>query len=86
MNMDVARPDGSIENWSTEHGKKVISTGGKRDEDIAAELKAELRPHLEAIVALQNKAAGHGMQIGFQLARDQYGRNFVQTIDVVKPL
>jgi len=65
---------------------EVISLTGKRDEDIAAELKAELRPHIEAAAAVMNKASSHGMQICFQLARDQYGRNFIQTIDVVKPL
>lgn len=65
---------------------EVITTEGKRDQDIAAMLRADIRPLLEGIAAKQNEAARHGLQIGFQLARDTFGRHFVQSIDIIKPL
>jgi hypothetical protein len=65
---------------------EIVTTNGRRDEDIAAELRAELRPLLESVAAIQNRATKHGLQIGWQLARDAFGRNFVQSIEVIKPL
>jgi hypothetical protein len=56
------------------------------DKKLAAELRAEMRALLEKIAELQNRAARAGMQVGFALARDQFGRNFVQSVDVVKIL
>lgn len=64
---------------------EVISTG-RRDEDVATELRAEMRPLLQSVVDLQNRATRLGVVVGFQLARDQLGRNFIQSIDVIKPL
>jgi hypothetical protein len=67
-------------------GTVYLATTGKTDTDVAAEFKAELRPLLDKIAAMQNRAAQLGLQLGFQFARDQFGRSFVQSVDVVKPL
>jgi hypothetical protein len=68
------------------HPTVEVAFTGKRDEDVATELRAEVQPLLEQVVALQNRAAKAGMILGFALSRDQFGRNFVQSIDVIKPL
>jgi hypothetical protein len=58
----------------------------RSDADLAEEFRAEMRPILDQLVALQNRAARAGLQVGCAIVRDQFGRFFVQTIEVVKPL
>ena len=64
----------------------VTLVAGQSDVDLAAEIRAEMRPLLDRVVEVQNRASRAGLQIGFQLARDQFGRSFFQSVDVFKPL
>ena len=64
----------------------VARVTSRPDADVARELREELRPLLDQVLAVQNKAQRAGLQLGFQIARDNFGRNFVQTIEVIKPL
>jgi hypothetical protein len=64
----------------------VTLVAGQSDVDLAAEIRAEMRPLLDRVVEVQNRASRAGLQVGFQLARDQFGRSFVQSVDVFKPL
>ena len=56
------------------------------DADLAASFREDMRKALDVIVNLQNSAEKANMQIGFMLARDQFGRNFVQSINIFKIL
>ena len=59
---------------------------GQSDADKAAAYRAEITPLLERVVEVVARAKKDGLNIGFNISPDQYGRPKIQTIDVVKPL
>jgi hypothetical protein len=59
---------------------------GKTDADLAAEFRAELRPLVEQIAKIMERARRHGLNTGFAITWDAYGRAIVQQIDVTRPL
>jgi len=61
-------------------------TPGKTDADLAAELRAMLRPLLEEVVLHLNSASQSGLQVNFQIGRDGYGRSALIALDVVRLL
>lgn len=56
------------------------------DADFAREAKERVRAAFEPIVEVMNEATRRGLMLNFMIARDQFGRAFVQTIDVVRYL
>lgn len=59
---------------------------GKTDAETAAEFRSALRPLLEQIAAIMADARRKGMNVGWAIAFDQYGRPQITSIDVTKPL
>lgn len=57
---------------------------GKRDEDVAAELKAKIRAKLEEVCPLLIEARRAGFVPQFQLGVDQAGRDVVQSLSLAK--
>jgi hypothetical protein len=62
-----------------------VQTKGS-DREVAEEIRAELRPVLEAAAAIQQRARARGLDIGWQIVTDQFGRIQVGPISVTKPL
>lgn len=58
----------------------------KTDVEKAAAYRAELRPLLEKVVAVLQRARNEGMNISWAMGPDQYGRMQVPNIDVTRPL
>ena len=56
------------------------------EKEIAEGLRAELRPVLEAAAAIQQRARAHGLEVGWNIGTDQFGRIQVGPISVTKPL
>lgn len=56
------------------------------DAEIAKELRAEARVHLDELCATMNRARVHGLTMGFNIGNDQYGRYVCPDISVVRPL
>jgi hypothetical protein len=66
---------------------KVVSLEPRpNDADLAKQYRERMRLALEPVVALMNEASANGLEIGFQLGRDQYGRHIVMPIGVARPL
>jgi hypothetical protein len=66
----------------TEAIAKLMPT--KSDADAADELKVLARPMLEQLCALQGRARSMGMRLEFAIGVDQYGRDVVSALNVVK--
>jgi hypothetical protein len=58
----------------------------KTDAEMAQEIRAELRPLLEQIASIMGRARKSGMNIGWAIGWDNYGRAVINQIDVNKPL
>lgn len=58
----------------------------KTDEDLAREVREELRPLLEDACEVMNRAIAHGLDVTFMVNRDQHGRMRIASITVVRPL
>lgn len=56
------------------------------DRERASDYRARLAPVLEQAAAILNEAAGEGIDVSFQMPRDQYGRWTVPQINVVRVL
>lgn len=56
------------------------------DLDLAHSYEAALRAALGPVVQILNDAQAHGLQLSFQVGRDQFGRHVVTGIGVVRPL
>ena len=56
------------------------------DADLANQYRARMRAILEPAALLMAEARAHGLEIGFSIATDQYGRPFIPPITVTKPL
>ena len=56
------------------------------DRDRAADYRARLGHVLEQAAAILNEAAREGIEVSFQMPRDQYGRWTVPQINVVRVL
>jgi hypothetical protein len=56
------------------------------DRDRAADYRARLAPVLEQAATILNEAAREGIEVSFQMPRDQYGRWTIPTINVVRVL
>lgn len=56
------------------------------DRDRAVDYRGRLAPLLEQAAAVLNEAAREGIEISFQMPRDQYGRWAIPTINVVRVL
>jgi hypothetical protein len=67
-------------------GEPVALVPGKPDPELAAELRADLRPLLEQIAAIMSKARRNGLNVAWAITWDQFGRPVIQTIDVMRPL
>jgi hypothetical protein len=56
------------------------------DADLAADLRKRLEAVLQQAVELINEGNRHGLQVGFAVNRDQFGRNRVAEITIYRPL
>lgn len=63
-----------------------LATTGRPDRDIAIDLRERVRSRLADILPLMDEANRAGMRIEFMLAVDNFGRNIVQRIVVLKEL
>ena len=60
-------------------------TPTKPDSEVAAELRAELMPILKQVCDILDRARASGLNIGYSITPDQYGRH-AAVIQIVKPL
>lgn len=58
----------------------------KTDADIAAELRAEMAPHIAEVCKVMEKAHSSGMQISFALNPDAFGRYIPPFVNITKAL
>lgn len=58
----------------------------KTDAETAAEIRAGLRPLLEQVANIMADARRRGLNVGWAISFDQYGRPQITSIDVTKPL
>ena len=58
----------------------------KNDRDIAADLRKRAETLLAPMVELMNEAAREGMQMGWAIQRDQFGKFRLVEFSIVKPL
>ena len=58
----------------------------KTDADIAAELRAEIAPHIANVCKVMEKSLTLGMQISFALNPDGFGRYIPPFVNVTKAL
>lgn len=57
------------------------------DANLAAQALAEVAPLLDQIVSVMNKyRSKHGLNVGFSVQLDGYGRHKSMAIDVTRPL
>jgi hypothetical protein len=59
---------------------------GPTDADRATDLKRRAEAALAPVVEIMNEAARHGLVLGWAINRDQFGRNRIEQITVLKPL
>lgn len=65
----------------------VISIPSRdEDEATAAKLRGEMKPHLDSLAEILNRAVRSGLDVGFSIPRDQNGRFFVGAVVVSRPL
>lgn len=58
----------------------------KTDADLAIELRAEMRPHLDELCKIITRASQMGLMVNFAIGKDQFGRTICPEIAVVRPL
>lgn len=56
------------------------------DADKAADVRAKLRPLLDKVCEIITQARRDNLVVTFNLGPDQYGRQQVGTLDILKPL
>lgn len=64
----------------------VNITVGQTDADLAQEIRDEMAPHLAALCKCMDKARSHGMQAGFSLVPDAFGRHNPPFVIITKAL
>jgi hypothetical protein len=64
----------------------VMVEGRPSDAELAKLYRERLSVALPAICDLLNEALAQGLRIDFQIARDQFGRSFIQPISIYRPL
>lgn len=58
----------------------------KGDAEVAAEIRADLKPLLEQVAVVMARARKAGFNTGWSIGWDAYGRPIVNAIDITKPL
>lgn len=64
----------------------VALVPGRTDAEIADEIRRELRPALEEVASVFMMARRHGLNVGFAIEWDSFGRAVIGSINVTKPL
>jgi hypothetical protein len=59
---------------------------GPTDTQLAADLKKRTEAALAPVMEIMNEASRHGLVLGWAINRDQFGRNRIEQITVLKPL
>jgi hypothetical protein len=59
---------------------------GPTDVERAADLKKRAEEALAPVTEIMNEASRHGLVLGWAINRDQFGRNRIEQITVLKPL
>jgi hypothetical protein len=67
-------------------GRLVTLAPGKSDAEAAAEIRAEAGDALKRLCDIMDRAKAAGLAVTFRIGPDQFGRNVVQEIAVVRPL
>jgi hypothetical protein len=58
----------------------------KSDKELAADLRMKMEYALNAVCEIMREADQTGLQISFNLGRDQYGRQAITALNIVRPL
>ena len=58
----------------------------KSDKDLADEYRQRLREAFRPILDIMDEASKNGLLVGFNIARDPFGKAIIQEIQVNKPL
>jgi hypothetical protein len=61
-------------------------TPSKPDAQLAEEIRAELVVALGVVSEIMNRANAHGLQIAFNMGRDQFGRNKLHELQIMRIL
>ncbi len=59
---------------------------GRSDALMAEEIRSELTAALGVVIEVMDRANLAGLQVSWSIGRDQFGRNTIQMIQIVKPL
>ena len=59
---------------------------GPTDTELAADFKKRTEAALAPVIEIMNEASRHGLVLGWGINRDQFGRNRIEQITVLKPL
>lgn len=70
----------------TDEKGALVFSKVKTDADIAAELREEITPHMNALCKVMEKSLTHGMQISFAMNPDAFGRYIPPFINITKAL
>jgi hypothetical protein len=59
---------------------------GSTDAERAQDYRDRLRAALVPVLAIIQEAQSNGLKVGFNIGPDGFGRQQIQTVEVVKPL
>lgn len=65
---------------------EVVNMKAPNEKETVDALRLGMQTALTQVIAVMNEAQRGGMRITFNIGLDQYGRNAVQMLDIVKPL
>ncbi len=63
---------------------KIVSS--RPDKEIADDIRARLNEALDAVLEIMREGDQAGLQVGFSIGRDQYGKQIVTALTIVRPL
>ena len=63
---------------------KIVSA--RPDKEIADDIRARLNEALDAVLEIMREGDQAGLQVGFSIGRDQYGKQIVTALTIVRPL
>ncbi len=63
---------------------KIVSS--RPDKEIADDIRARLNEALDEVLEIMREGDQAGLQVGFSIGRDQYGKQTVTALTIVRPL
>lgn len=64
----------------------AVVSEGLSERDRAVALRDQIQNKLKELIPIMDQVTAAGMRVEFNLAIDQYGRNQIQRLDIIKVL